>query len=351
MKLRDLIKLNEGDDNDNYEGTYYYGEEDFALRTPPYLTYLVMKKNFGEPSEVRDEPPFERFCSYLLKTQNHTYLSVFLWGWIDSGIFGEHSEFEQIVLTDPFYWVRGRDEQVMKREAQEFLELITKECQQHKGKIAEILKNAASVYVENPYYLYFEGGKSLLEQVREHNQSNEKAGHLCRSAFFMFMASFEGFLNLLYESFLDVNLRTDERLTKYLQRLDIDLKLRLAPRFCVCFESTSFEKSEEFARFQSLVNLRNDFLHANLVKTMKHALHEEDGLVFDVSEEYEVLNKYGVAIDPTKLKVEQLQFVHKTIEDMVNHVLAAMKPHYRPEANGWLTQYLVPTYPSRDKQA
>ncbi len=342
MKLSDFKKL----DKVTWDGFEHYGEH--PLHTPPYLTYLVLREKFGEPTEIRERDGDEGFCLYEIGVQDDTRLSVFLWGWSYEGVLSQHSE--KITLTDPFFYAYGKDEQRVQKEIREFIRLITEECKNRKGKIAEVLKNAQPIYVENPFYLYFEGGKSLLQQAKEHNQHDKKAGHLCRSAFFMFMASFEGFLNLLYESFLDVNLRTDQRLTKYLQRLDIDLKLRLAPRFCVCFESTSFEKSEEFARFQSLVNLRNDFLHANLVKTMKHALHEEDGLVFDVSEEYEVLNKYGVAIDPAKLKVEQLQFVHKTIEDMVNHVLAAMKPLYRLEANSWSTQYLVRTYPSGNNQ-
>jgi len=188
--------------------------------------------------------------------------------------------------------------------------------------------------------LYFNNAENILERASQwSNEETIKAswelyrlagsGDLYRAAFFLYVASFEGLLNLIYEIYLNPALR-DERIFNRLKREQIDIKLRLAPIYCTCFKHEVIDAStEEFHRFQYIVDLRNDFIHANITKPMKSSIVQEDDFVFWIDSEQS--SKYGLPRDATELDQHHLKFVRRAILDMVKIILDAMKPRYKRE--------------------
>ncbi len=303
-----------------------------------YPIFLAVKARYGEPDVV--EP--DNWIGYTLSTDNSILFVEFF--------VTEESPSGKVVIDHFSISGEGKNELLVQSEADEFVKLILEESRKHQGQITKIVKNAPTKFIENPYYLYWGSAKNLLHLAKmfsdasglDDKEKAERVRFLCIGAFFMFMAAFEGFLNLLYEHYLDDDLRLDDNVQRYLKRADIDLKLRLSPRFCTCFEVPVLEKGEELSRFQSLINLRNDFIHANLVETMRYALHQEYGFEFLVSEEHKGHNRYGLPNKATALNIAYVEDVQEIIEKMIQKVLEAMKPLCRIDANSWQHQYLLP---------
>jgi hypothetical protein len=195
------------------------------------------------------------------------------------------------------------------------------------------MATAATAYVfQNPYLLYYESGRELLTRATEGNIGDA----ICcsRAAFFMFISAFEGLLNLIYELYLKSSLR-DERIVERLGREQIDLKVRLASVYCDCFSKDRMDdESPAFKRFHSLINLRNDFVHANLTKPMKRPVVIEDGFRFII--EPESRGKDGLPKSAGDLMPEDIVIVKSVIDDLIMELLRSMKPRIRREFSGVL---------------
>jgi hypothetical protein len=227
------------------------------------------------------------------------------------------------------------DRNFAKKIGSEFLEYLKLQSTKALAKLKSSSANATGYIFQNPYAIYFSSAKNLLEQGKSLIDSErpwivkKKQSDLIRSAFFLFVASFEGFLNLIYELYLKPSLR-DERIYARLSREQVDIKLRLAPMYCLCFGVDTIDhKNDLFQKFQYIVDLRNDFIHANLTKPMRTAVVTEDKHEFLY--EYEADGKYGLPKSIAALDVDDIKFVMETIEAMVNFVIEAMKPRQKHE--------------------
>jgi hypothetical protein len=122
----------------------------------------------------------------------------------------------------------------------------------------------------------------------------------------------------------------DERIYERLARDQIDIKVRLAPVYCTCFSNNPIDHhSDAFKRFHSIVNLRNDFIHANLTKPMKTPIVCEDGHTFMVElddREKDGLPKSFAILDP-----HDIEGVKESIDEMVELLIEAMQPRFRHE--------------------
>jgi hypothetical protein len=212
------------------------------------------------------------------------------------------------------------------RIASEFLELIRKQAPRLLGREREAAKRAQEHLIQNPFPLYYTSAEKLLAKA---NEDAPNAEHYCRSAFFLFMAAFEGLMNLVYEIYIKPDLR-DKRITEHLVREDIDIKVRLAPLYCGCFAGTTIDHSSEtFRRFDTLVNKRNDFVHANFTRPMRKRIAVEDGFTFVVDpskEEGSALPENVDSLGPAHIEV-----VKEIIDGMVTQVTEAMSVRYRRE--------------------
>lgn len=228
----------------------------------PYTVYTILKDLFGNPNS--DFDPTKSEWAYDLKVPGAT-IEIYDWklGWVRIHVCAESDDHEEAM-----------------RIGEEFIEVLQKQAQRHSKQIKSAAETTNSYILQNPFALYYKSAKNIMEELEQMNSSESESAvlllekplqleDLCRSAFFLFIASFEGFLNLIYELYLKSELK-DERIYDRLSREQIDIKLRLAPVYCNCFKSELISsESESFKKFHSIVNLRNDFIHANLTKAMK----------------------------------------------------------------------------------
>jgi hypothetical protein len=135
-------------------------------------------------------------------------------------------------------------------------------------------------------------------------------------------------LNLIYELYLKAELR-DERIYERLSREQIDIKVRLAPLYCECFSKEIDHNAEEFKRFHSIINLRNDFIHTNLTKPMKRPIIVEDNITFII--EHESRDKNGLPKSIDVLTGEDLEFIKENLDQMIDSLIESMKPRFRRE--------------------
>lgn len=288
----------------------------------PYVAFSILREWFGPPVPEVDEPKVQ--WHYYLFTP-HLAIDVYDWKLYSLSI----AVFERLP-----------DYAQVEPEAKEFLELLRKQVTKHLGKIKSAASRARGFVYRNPFALYFNNAENILKRASQWRDEEmmktswelyrlAESGDLHRAAFFLYVASLEGLLNLIYEIYLNPALR-DERIYNRLKREQVDIKLRLAPIYCTCFKHEVIDaRSEEFRRFQFIVDLRNDFIHANITKPMRSSIVEEEGFVFWVDSEQS--SKYGLPRDATELDQPHLEFVRKAILDMVEIIFDAMRPRYKRE--------------------
>lgn len=171
---------------------------------------------------------------------------------------------------------------------------------------------------------------SNLRRLKEKQERLEYFENISRTAvFFLFIASLEGLLNLVYEVYLFKELREDERIKAFISRAQIDIKLRAMPVYCSCFNVHLIDSDETFKKIHSIFNLRNDLIHANMTSAMTAKRYEVHGRLFHSHEDKK--NKYSLPQTARSLTIENLQFVCEAVEKMVENIMVSMKPRYKRE--------------------
>jgi hypothetical protein len=275
---------------------------------PPYLVYTFLKELCGVPN---GKPGSDRaqWC-YELRVPG-AYLRVRDW-----------SQFAWIVD------VYSDDGDQTKAEAtgHEFIKLLDQQSGHLQRKAREVARGAQHAIIQNPFKLYSTSAEGLLELAENAPNQMEKED-LCRASFFLFLSSFEGLLNIVYDLYLKPFLNED-RIRRDLNRANIDLKLRLAPLYCACFSRDTIKYQEdELDRYLAIVELRNDFIHANLSPTMKTVVIKEDGYVFPI--EQRETNKYNIPKSIAQLGIDHLRLVRQTIKDMAEAVINSMGHRFK----------------------
>ena len=137
-------------------------------------------------------------------------------------------------------------------------------------------------------------------------------------------SAFEGFLNLVYDVYLKPELRGD-RIADRISREQIDVKLRLAPIYCDCFLGKPIDHTTDaFRNFLRVVAKRNDFIHANITKSMKTSVINYEETEFYVPAD-------GSEVRMSTRDIDDVKDMTRTIDEIIEQVLAAMAPRYRRE--------------------
>jgi len=290
----------------------------------PLEAYLVLKKEYGEPErDSLDE--LKQQWVFLLKTEN-ALIEAYDWKQDSWSI----AVYEQ-----------GDDEAKAEKISKALLQKIRNGRGKIKSDLSTILKqNFVGQVIENPFFLYYNTATELLELAKKLSISNaqkepavgkiinwDTEETLCRAAYFQFVASVEGLLNLIYDIYLRQELRED-RIVNRLAREQIDIKIRLAPVYCECFGVQAIDHSTEaFRKFHSLANSRNDFIHANLTKSMRTQVVEHEGAIY--------LNyansKDTLSVSFSSYGLEQISEVQSIIDGIVAQIVRGMKPRFRKE--------------------
>lgn len=274
----------------------------------PYVVYSLLKSVLGPPNGTPAPPKVQ--WSYEVAV-DHAHLRIRDW--------------------DRFSWTvdvyhDNQDPGQARRIGQEFVQLVTQQAPHDAKRINRLVQQARYRTLQNPYQTYFSSAENLL-RLAENTPHLVDREDLCRAAFFLFLSSFEGLLNVIYDLYLKPLLR-DERIRNDVNRANIDLKLRLAPLYCICFSGDEIQyTSDELSRYLAIVELRNDFIHANLLPTMKTPIIEEDGFVFPI--EQRETNKYNIPRSLASLEPHHLTFVRQTVQDMVEAVTNSMNHRYK----------------------
>jgi hypothetical protein len=166
-------------------------------------------------------------------------------------------------------------------------------------------KEGIQLYLLHNVYLYNYGSAELVLEIADDNEKTikkeflkydartndlndpEKKAYIDKfqlglglyyamgiSYYFM---SLEGFINIIYHSFLK---REYENLNLY-QRLDLDLKLRLMPSLCDGFENDKTEISAKYLdNFIKLKNYRNHIFHSKIEDSLKQVAFVEGGFFY-----------------------------------------------------------------------
>lgn len=306
----------------------------------PLSAYHTLKELFGEPnSEFFDDVKSQ--WEYHLRVPG-AYLNIYDWkldSWSiavyeDSAL--EHAKeaydandkgsINQEVVSRVLKAFDKGNKAKAEKIGNEFLILLKKYIPKSAAKIKKAEAEANQFVLQNPFTLYYRSAENLLEEVPD---AGIDASDYYRSAFFLFIAAFEGLLNLIYELYLKANLR-DGRIYERLSREQIDIKVRLAPLYCDCFSDKSLDHtSNAFKQFHSIVNLRNDFIHANFTKPMKRTIVIEDGYTFIVEQSSRDKNGLPKSIDA--LTEDDLNLVKESINQMIDMLAESMKPRFRRE--------------------
>lgn len=337
MKISDL-KLHTGDisiaGNPNLMRDHVV-----KIHTTPFLIYSTLKETFGPPNSLNFDDD---------KTQ---------WEW--TFFYGDHFvEIYDWKMDSTSIAVYCNPPNVEKSQlvAESIKGILEKAALKSKSKIKDRINQSTHRILENPFIAYYSTAKSLVDTASSIAEVHTKiamakfhdafdGGHLeesgllngidipdssselYRSAFLMYLASFEGFLNVLYELYLFPDLRTD-RLSERIAREQIDVKLRMAPIYCEGFKVKTLDGNDpRFKNLMKLINLRNNYVHANLVKTFERHLIQEDGYTF-------ILEHEDAEDIPTNInRLEQRHVIHaqSCIDQAVEFVLESMKPKAKRE--------------------
>ena len=276
----------------------------------PYIVYVVLRELYGPP--LRTQEPGRTQWSFELETSN-AHLRIRDWN-------------RSSWLIDVYHDTSDRSAAEM--IGQTVVQFLVNQGQRGKHKAAVKLLTAQARYttIQNPFRIYFASADNLLS-LAENTPNLGERDDLCRSAFFLFLSSFEGLLNVIYDLYLKPFL-DNERIRATLIRANIDVKLQLAPLYCVCFSQDTLQYTDdEFTRYMQIVNLRNNFIHANMSASMKTPIIQEDDYIFFVepaSPPAQSIPKSLAALD-----VEHLQLVKQTITDMANAVINSMNHKFK----------------------
>lgn len=301
-------------------------QRDFVLKPDKvsvYHVYRVLKDSFGNPNGKMFD---EEKTQWMYSLQNEqAYLEVYDWK----------------VAT----WSIGiylKPSATMKAEeiGKKFESLVENSAGKINGIIKEKLKSPDGMVIESPFYSYRETADSLLtlalslKDSIKHVDQNEYENwlrhyDLCKAAFIMYLASVEGFINLLYELYLRKELR-EKRIYERISREQIDLKLRLAPIYCECFRENVIDpENDAFRKYHSLANLRNDFVHANLTKPMMSPVIKEDGYDFVI--EPDSSTNIGIPTNFRDFETVHVEIARDVTQSLIDYVVSSMGPRYRRE--------------------
>lgn len=119
------------------------------------------------------------------------------------------------------------------------------------------------------------------EEKRNHiDQFMLACGMYFSSAITYFFMSLEGFINIVFHSFLKKNLR--DRDLNIEQRFDIEQKLKLMTALCDGFIQKSADSTEDiYAKFLKLKKYRNSIFHSKVEDSLKILVIIEDGFLYN----------------------------------------------------------------------
>jgi len=164
------------------------------------------------------------------------------------------------------------------------------------------------------------------EEKKKHiDQFSLKCGMFYCSAITYFFMALEGFVNLVFHSFLKKEFRDKDFRTD--QRLDLEQKLRFMTSLCNGFEESSDVSSAILTRFKTLKNYRNSLFHSKIEDSLKTLCFVEDGFIYNYDmEEYK---ERFLSSHKIKLTFKDVIEVKSIVNEIVSSILKSMNKDTR----------------------
>ena len=147
--------------------------------------------------------------------------------------------------------------------------------------------------------------------------------------------SLEGFINIVFHSFLKNNLR--DRSLNIEQRLDIEQKLKLMTSLCNGFLQNAVNSTDDiYVKFIKLKKFRNIIFHSKVEDSLKSLAFVEDGFLYNCD-----VSKYKKEFIPTQktmLSANDVIEVKNIVDGIINTVLDSMKDDTRLLTDKYILQ-------------
>lgn len=159
----------------------------------------------------------------------------------------------------------------------------------------------------------------------------------------LLFASFEGFINLLYECFLNKRIRQNSELRKKVAKEKIEIKMKMLHIYCDGFRKdfTSNINKRILEKFNSLRQLRNELIHANLFDFRVTNLKEEEGFLFYTDD---IKKNILFGESARVIKQEFPLFIKEckhAVDSMINQILMLMEKDSRKQIRKNMNDYWI----------
>jgi hypothetical protein len=228
-----------------------------------------------------------------------------------------------------------RSRELLEKDLKVFMTKLGDFCSGIKNtetKVSEgiIVLNSFEIHYSN-YRYHLKMLKRLMKKIKASKHFHDQGilvqmRMLTQSAFILLVSSFESFINMLYECFLNEHIRSDKSTLKTIQSLRLENKMKMLSIFCSAFPR-SFEqivsaKSDLYRKFQEFMSLRNNLAHGNFSNFEYTNMAEVDGFLFYLDSKQDLLfSKYVGSGDEL---VSFLNAIDVTIQSLISKILLMM---------------------------
>ena len=234
----------------------------------------------------------------------------------------------------------------LREELREYADILKDAILEEANKVKiskkQIKESKIGGIIMNPYALFSSTSDQLLEEARKViseikgykinkdnlldtkglNRSFAVAA-LFRAAFITSYLGLEGFINIVYTIFLNRRYK-NEVYKRKLQNEMIITKLLEIDKYCDGFNGPVISIDEElFKAFHHLTNIRNDFVHANIIKDMEAHLVQVGVYPLLVEEKSE--RKYGISVHPGRITNVDVIRTQRLIQKIVIKIINSLK--------------------------
>lgn len=326
--MNDIKDLKLYDDVIPFKNEDLFSQKEFHFEITdinPYLVYIYLKNNFGKPNVQEESLDSKMQWCWQFQYKDY-FIEIYDW---------------KLIHTSIAIYDENADENNCEIFGNRLRNLIEKKAVQKKNVLKQIIKDSKHKIIENPFLIYYNSAENLMnlakfiDELSSENKISfgeflnqlENQDSAYRSAFLMYLSSFEGFLNILYELYLKEDLRKD-RLYERILREQIDIKLRMAPIYCEGFKVKTINyEDERFKEYLRLINLRNDFVHANLNKSLERYLVKEDNCIFIIEND----KPEGISSNFNKLTEENVIQAKNTINNIIELIFESLETKTKRE--------------------
>ncbi|MBI3124497.1 MAG: hypothetical protein HYZ10_08830 [Ignavibacteriales bacterium] len=314
MKWNDLKLIDEKTFNESVRNRDFLFKGYSLL---PYQVYLILKNKYDVPVYKQEEWKVQ--WMYLIEHKN-AFFEIYDWK-LTSWSMGVYLKDSKVNISEKL--------------AAELSDLLEKDASKYNSICKSKQNNSEEYVIQNPYVIYRETADSILDTlIKNKNLTTESYNNLgdtdlCRSAFLMYLSSVEGFINLIYELYLRKELK-EKRIYERLLREQIDLKIKLAPVYCDCFKNKILDSEDDnFKRFHSLANLRNDFVHANFTNSMITPVIYEDNYEFILFKSSET--SIGIPNNFSDFEIQHIEDTKEITANLITWIVSSMTSIHKRE--------------------